>query len=150
MPRPNTFRDLESVRRERGRLLLESDRRASALGAHWRMISTPDFRHRVIGNTLTDILRSVRPMEHLGAVLRPGPGAVGTALGLGLGLFGKSPMAKLVFAGLGAAMPMVTERLLGEGKGRRILSELGRSWERIKERFEERRAERSTGNDGGL
>ena len=51
-------------------------------------------------------------------------------------------MAKLVFAGLGAAMPMVTERLLGEGKGGRILSELGRSWERIKERFEERRAER--------
>ena len=59
-------------------------------------------------------------------------------------------MAKLVFAGLGAAMPMVTERLLGEGKGGRILSELGRSWERIKERFEERRAERSKGSDGGL
>ena len=145
MPRPNTFRDIDAVRRERGRLLLESDRRAAALGGHWRLISAPGFRHRVIGNTITDVIRSIRPMEHLGAALRPGSGTLGAALGLGMGMLGKSPMAKLIFTGLGAAIPMVTERVMGGDEGGRILSELGRSWERIKERAQERRAARREG-----
>ena len=121
MPSRNTFPDLDAVKRERGRLMAERDRHGAALNGHWQQARTTAFRRKVIGSAITDILRSVKPLGHLLDAFGPGTTVAGTLLG-----------------GLGAVLPSLFQNFRKSEGGDHLLSELGRSWQRIKSRFRER------------
>jgi hypothetical protein len=142
MPSRNTFPDLDAVKRERGRLMAERDRYGAALHGHWQQARTTAFRRKVIGSAITDILRSVKPLGHLLDAFGPGTNVAGTLLGLALGSRVRGAFGKTVLGGIGAMLPTLFQGFRKSEGGGRVLSELGRSWQRIKERAAERRSAR--------
>ena len=113
MPSRNTFPDLATVKRERGRLMAVRDQHAAALRNQWQQARSPAFRRRVVGDALTDVLRSVRPLDHLDSAFGPARGLLGTVLGLALGSQAHGALGKAALAGAAA---YIASRVLG-GKG---------------------------------
>jgi hypothetical protein len=138
MPGRSTFPDLDAVKRERGRLMGERDRYGAALNGHWQRARTPAFRRKVIGNAVTDILRSVKPLGHLLDAFGPGTNVAGTLLGLAMGSRAKGAFGKTLLGGLGAVLPSLFQNFRKSEGGGHLFSELDRSWQRIKSRFRER------------
>ncbi len=139
MPSRNTFPDLATVKRERGRLMAVRDQHAAALRNQWQQARSPAFRRRVVGDALTDVLRSVRPLDHLASAFGPAHGLLGTVLGLALGSQAHGTLGKAALGGLGMVLPGLVDGLRNKERGHHVLSELGRSWQRIKDRLSERR-----------
>jgi hypothetical protein len=139
MPSRNTFPDLDAVKRERGRLLAERDRHSAALRGHWELMRQPSFRRRAIGAALTDVLKAVRPLDHLAAAFGPARSLLGTVLGVALGSQAKGAFGKAALGGLGMILPGLWDGARKSEGGHRVLSELGRSWQRIKDRLQQRR-----------
>jgi hypothetical protein len=142
MPSLNTFHDLAAVQRERGRLRADRDRHSIALGEQWRRIRQPAFRRRVMGDALADLLHSIRPLDHIVSAFGPGRGLGGTLASAILGARTGSPMTKAVIAGLSVMLPALWNGLRHGKRGQHVLSELDRSWQRIKDRLQQHREAR--------
>jgi hypothetical protein len=142
MPNMSIFRDLDDVKRERGRLMTERDLRGAALQRHREHITDKRFRKKLIGNTISELLRAWKPMRHFGESLGPASGVAGGILGMLLGSRMESRLGRWVLTGLGAVLPALGEKLHVGERGGHIASELGHSWERIKDYVRDRRTAR--------
>jgi len=139
MPSRTTFPDLAAVQRERGRLRADRDRHTIALREHWRQLRSPAFRRRVMGDALSEVLHSIRPLDHLVSAFGPGRGLGGTLASAVLSARTGSPMPKAVIAGLSVMLPVVWNGVRRGKRGQHVLSELDRSWQRIKDRLQQLR-----------
>jgi hypothetical protein len=139
MPSPSAFPDLAAVQRERGRLLAEREQHANALRAHMRQMQSPGFRRRVMRDALAGVWHTIRPTSHLSSAFGPARLVLGTLASAALGPRVGSPLAKAAIGGLSMVLPALWDGLRRGKHGSHLFSELGRSWQRIRDRLHQHR-----------
>lgn len=142
------FTSMAQVHAHRERLRAERDAHARAMEEHWTALREPAIRQAMVGGVVKGVLRSLFTWRAArDAAEGAAPGVLGAALGAAIGGPGKGPFRQAIAAGLSAAIPLLWERWFEEGKAGHVLSELDRSWERVKEHVRERRRARQGNGD---
>jgi hypothetical protein len=111
------------------------------------LFERPSTRRQIIEKSITEFLRSTRPLGHLVAAMGAGSGLLGTVVGMLFGSKVHSGLGKALLTGATMAAPMVTERIRTDERSGRVLHELGRSWERMKAHVAERMAAHRAGQE---
>lgn len=141
MERIERFRTLEDVYLQRDRLRALRDGHLAGIKGHWESLGEPEFRRAVVKATFSNIWEAWRPLDALRTVATDGD-LPGTALGLLLGRHSKGPFGRVLMWAAGAVLPRIIEQVRDNEKVQRFTSELGRSWDRIKDHMRERREAR--------
>ncbi len=139
MPNPSAFPDLAAVQRERDRLRAEREQHTNALRAHVRQMQGPGFRRRVMRDALVGVWHSIRPASDLPSAFGPARLVLGTLASAALGSRVGSPLVRAAIGGLSMVLPALWDGLRRGKHGRHLLSELDRSWQRIKDRLHQGR-----------
>jgi hypothetical protein len=141
MERTERFRSLEEVRLHRDRLRALRDGHLAGIKGHWESLGEPEFRSGVVNGVFHSVWEAWRPLDALRTVATDGD-LPGTALGLLLGRHSKSPWGRALVWAAGAVLPIIVSQVRNNEHVQRFTSELGRSWERIKDHMRERREAR--------
>ncbi|HPF91320.1 MAG: hypothetical protein H6592_13365 [Flavobacteriales bacterium] len=135
MRRTDRFQSLAEVRLERERLRGIRDHHQDALLEYWDLVREPAFRRGMAGDAFGDMLRAWKPLRSLSQLLRVENGAVGSAIGLAMGARSKTVKGRVIGWIVSAIAPMLLERFATPEKLEHLVTELKRSWERVKDRF---------------
>jgi hypothetical protein len=143
MASPERFKDIAAVKRERERLVAIRDARSAALQEHERRLREPELQKALAGSMVKGIAGHLFSWNNAKAMVGGlSPEVIGGIAGSLVGLRAKSTVGKLLAMGLSAAVPMIANRLGSGSGGQSVLSELDRSWDRVKAYVKERRAAR--------
>lgn len=138
------FESMEAVQRERERLRAQRDERLSQLNGHWEHLREPALQKAIAGGALKVMSRSLFSWNTAKDVASGiSPEMIGGLAGLAFGGRAKTTAGKILAMGLSAAVPFIAERLGKRSAGSNVMSEIERSWERVKAYVHERREARS-------
>lgn len=103
--------------------------------AHLNTIRDPELRKELIGNSIHEIIGSIAPLKALRAAFGGNKGLAGNVMGMVLGATGKTVQGKATGWLAGIVLPAVAKAFMHSERGQKIIHELGRSWERIRNRL---------------
>lgn len=135
MKRIDRFQSLDEVRRERERLKGVRDKHQDALHAYWQLVHEPAFRRGLTGDALGDMLRAWKPLRSLGRLFRSENGALGNVLGLAIGSRSRTLKGRLFGWAVSLVAPILLKKYATPDRLEHLMTELERSWDRIKERM---------------
>lgn len=147
MARSERFANMNEVRAEKQRLLVERDGHRARLTSHWSHLNDPDFRRVLLGDGIREILRNVPVLKTFTGMITPNRATFGQVIGLALAMGRKTPTTRVASLIAGMVLPPLLERFATGERADRLITEVKRSWERIRERWQERRAARSSEGD---
>lgn len=138
------FDSMEAVQQERQRLRAQRDERLLQLNSHWEHLREPALQKAIASGALKVVSRSLFSWNTAKDVARGiSPEMIGGIAGLAFGGRAKTTAGKVLAMGLSAAVPFIAERLGNRSNGPNVMSELERSWERVKAYVRERREARA-------
>jgi hypothetical protein len=136
------FQSLAEVQRHKELLKARRASHQAGIKRHWETLGEPDFRSSVVNGAMRSLWKAWNPMDTLRTLAGQPSDLGGMLLGMALGTKARTGWGRLLMWVAGAVTPMVAERLQQHDRSQHLLSELGRSWERIKEYVRQRRAAR--------
>lgn len=137
MKKTDRFQSLEDVRREREHLKAVRDRHQHALEEYWQLVHEPEFRRGLAGDAFGDMLRAWKPMRALGRFFQSDAGAVGNVMGMVMGSRSRTLKGRLFAWAVSALAPILLKRYATPERMEHIVSEVKRSWDRVRERVRE-------------
>lgn len=135
MKRTQRFHSLAEVQAEKLLLRDRSNANSERLRSHLDTVRDPELRKKLIGNSIQEIIRSSKPLKLLGSIFGSEKGVAGDLLGMALGANGKTMKGKTMGWVAGIALPLLANAFMSSERGGQIVRELGRSWERIRNRL---------------
>lgn len=140
------FDSMETVQRERERLRAQRDERLLQLNGHWAQLREPELQKAIANGAMKVMSRSLFSWHTAKDVASTiSPELIGGIAGLAFGGRAKTTAGKILAMGLSAAVPFIAERIGKSGTGTNVMSELERSWQRVKDHVRERREARAEG-----
>ena len=138
------FDSIEAVQRERERLRALRDQQLVQLTTHWGHLREPGLQKAIGTGMLKVFTRSLFSWNTAKDVASGiSPEMIGGIAGLAFGGRAKTTAGKILAMGLSAAVPFIADRFRGKGTGHNVMSELDRSWERVKNYVRDRRDARA-------
>lgn len=137
MKRIDRFQSLDEVRREREKLKAVRDKHQNALQGYWELVHEPEFRRGLAGDAFGDMLRAWKPMRALGRFIQSDTGAMGNVLGMAMGSRSKTLKGRLFAWAVSALAPILLKKYATPEKMEHIVTEVKRSWDRVRERVRE-------------
>lgn len=133
------FHSLADVQRHRELLRARREAHAAGIKQHWDTLGEPEFRKGVMSGAMRSIWKAWSPVDMLKSMSGEPSGLTGILLGMALGSRARTGWGRLLTWAAGAAVPVVADRLKEDERAQHLLSELGRSWERLKAYVRQRR-----------
>ncbi len=143
MKNSDRFESMDSVRTEKARLRAAREGYRYNLTEHWNVLREKDFRRGLVGDVFGELLGSWRPMKAVMAFMDNRPQGLSHMAANMLGAKKDTPWGKAIMWGLTAATPYLTEKIGGNKTAETLLSEVRRSWDRIRNYVRQRRASHS-------
>ncbi len=140
MERTDRFRTLDDVHLHRDRLRATRAHHLDGIKGHWGTLREREFRGAVVNSFFRDLWQTWRPLGALRTMAGNGSDLGGLGLGMLMGKRASSPWGRVATWIAGAVLPLVRERLGSDPRVQQFLSEVQRSWQRIKDHINERRA----------
>lgn len=128
------FTSLADVRMQRDVLRARRDAHGNGIRSHWTTLGEGEFRKGVLNGTIRGLWTAWRPMDTMRAMAGDPVDLTSAILGIALGSRARTPWGKALMWVAGAAMPMVIDRLRENDRVQHFLTELKRTWDRIRER----------------
>jgi hypothetical protein len=148
MKKSDRFTSMDEVRTEKARLRAAREGYRFNLHEHWRVLGEKDFRRGLVGDFFGELMASWRPMKAVMAFMDKRPQTLASIASSMLGAKSTTPWGKALMWGLTAASPYITEQISGNKSAERVLDEVRRSWERIRDYVRSRKARH--GSDNGV
>jgi hypothetical protein len=139
MGKSERFDSLDAVHLHRDALRAKRVGHSTAVRSHWSTLGDAQFRTALVNGAVRGVWNAWRPMDTLRAVTGQPADLAGTLLGIALGSKARTGWGRVLMYVAGAAMPLLIERMKDNDRVQHLLSELDRSWHRIKDRMRERR-----------
>lgn len=138
------FDSIEAVKRERERLRAQRDQQLVQLTTHWEHFREPGLQ-KAIGTGMVKVLTRSLFSWNTAKDVASGisPEMIGGIAGLAFGGRATTTAGKILAMGLSAAVPFIAERIGKSGTGSNVMSELERSWQRVKSYVRGRRDARA-------
>lgn len=137
------FRSLADVQRHREFLHARRDGHMAGIRSHWSTLGEPAFRSGVVNGAVRSVWQAWSPMSTLKSVAGEPTELAGTVLGMALGSKAHTGWGRLLIWAASAATPVLLDRLQHNERVQHLLSELGRSWDRVKDHWRQRREDHS-------
>lgn len=134
------FRSLTDVHLRKEELRARRAAHQAGIKRHWDTLGEPEFRSSVVNGAMRDLWKAWKPLDTLKSVAGQPSDVGGMLLGLALGTKARTGWGRLLIWAASAVTPLLAERMQQHDRSQHLLSELGRSWERIKEYVRQRRA----------
>ena len=148
MARSERFASMDEVRADKQRLLVERDWQRARLTNHWSQLSEPGFRRALLGEGIREVLGHVPVLRTITGMITPDRATIGQVMGLALAMGRKTPTTRIASMIAGMVLPQLLERYATGERAARVITEVKRSWERIRQRWRERQAARSEESGG--
>ena len=132
---------LEDLVAEKARLKAVRDERVDRLEAHWNKVRDREYRHALIRNTISDLIKNQGTWQLAASVVKGSSGwltLLGPMLSGGKGILGK----RWLWAGLGLVIPYLMKRV-GNMEPGKIMEEVGVTVDRVRAYMHERRSARN-------
>jgi hypothetical protein len=139
MEKSEGFDSLDAVHLHREALRAKRQGHATAIRSHWSTLGEAEFRSGVVNGAMRGLWKAWSPMDTLRSAAGQPADLAGTVLGMALGSKAHTGWGRVLMYIAGAAMPLLIERVKDNDRIQHLLSELDRSWHRIKDRMRERR-----------
>lgn len=136
------FKSIGDVQRHRELLKARRASHQAGIKRHWDTLGEPDFRSGVVNGAMRNLWKAWSPMDTLKSMVGQPTDLSGMLLGMALGTRARTGWGRLLMWAAGAIAPMLAKRMQQSDHSQHLLSELGRSWERIKEYVRQRREAR--------
>ena len=142
MEKHEHFATLDAVHLHRDALRAKRQSHATAVRSHWSTLGEAEFRSALVNGAVRGLWSAWKPMDTVRSVVGQPVNLSATLLGLALGSRARNGWGRALIYVASAAMPFLMDRLKDNERLQHILSELDRSWHRIKDRVRERREAR--------
>lgn len=133
------FNSLADVQRHKELLRARRAAHQAGIKQHWDTLGQPEFRSGVVNGAMRSVWQAWSPMDTLKTMAGEPTDLTGTVLGMALGGKARTGWGRLLIWAASAATPMVLDRLQRNERAHHLLSELGRSWDRVKDYVRQRR-----------
>ena len=133
------FNSLAEVQRHKELLRARRAGHQAGIKRHWDTLGEPEFRSGVVNGAMRGVWQAWRPMETLKGMAGEPTDLTGVLLGMALGGKARTGWGRLLIWAASAATPMMLDRLQQNERAHHLLSELGRSWDRVKDYVRQRR-----------
>ncbi|MDQ3100131.1 MAG: hypothetical protein M3R08_01980 [Bacteroidota bacterium] len=140
MKKSDRFENMDAVRTEKARLRAAREGYRYNLKEHWTVLGEKEFRRGMVGDVFGELIGAWRPMKAVMAFMDHRPQTLANMAASMLGPRKETPWGKAIMWGLTAATPYLTEKIGGNKNAENLLSEVQRSWFRIKDYIRQRRA----------
>jgi len=135
MKRIERFKNMDEVLAEKQVLRAARAAQNERMQAHLETFRDPDLRKALISNSIQEAIQSISPLKALKAAFGNDNGIAGNLLGIVLGSTGKTIKGKALGWFAGFVLPAIANAFMQSKRGERLVHELGRSWERIRNRL---------------
>jgi hypothetical protein len=142
MAKVDRYNSMDEVRTEIARLKAAREGYRFNLKEHWKVAGEKEFRRGLVGDVFSELIGAWRPMKSVMAFLDDRPQGLTSMAGSLLGAKQYTPWGKAIMWGLTAATPYLTEKIGGNKTADTLLSEVRRSWERVRDYVRSRKAAR--------
>lgn len=148
MKKSDRFESMDAVRTEKARLRAAREGYRYNLKEHWTVVGEKEFRRGLVGDVFGELLAAWRPAKAVMAFMDHKPQALANIAGSLLGHNKATPWGKAIMWGLTAATPYLSEKIGGNKNAGTLLSEVQRSWDRIKDYIRQRKAKHNGVHNG--
>jgi hypothetical protein len=145
MKKSDRFESMDQVRTEKARLRAAREGYRYNMKEHWTVLGEKEFRRGLVGDVFSELMGAWRPMKAIMAFTDHQPHALANIAGKLLGHKKDSIWGKAIMWGLTAATPYLSEKVSGNKTAETLLSEVKRSWDRIRDYVRQRRAAHGNG-----
>jgi hypothetical protein len=136
------FSSMDEVRTELERRSALRDARRADLRQEWARLQDPAFRRQLLAEGVRHAIGGIPWLKALRGLFTPSRSTAGQVVGMAFGAGRKTPAGRVVGMVAGLVLPLLIDRLATPERAGQVVSELRRSWDRLRDRWRERRERR--------